>query len=447
MRLCEAWVLLGGWVAQAAWAADVAVVGAHDLGLDADGQHALTVAIAAAVDLTGAHKAVPQEQLAERFVGREDLILGAAFDAEGRRMLEDGRILYQQAQADDAAVALEAAVESLTQSVASTRSVRSLWEAWMLLGTALLATGDEPGARDAVAAAVALHAERRPDPASYPPPVLALYEEERDLLADELGTLMLRTDEPEVEFWIDGRSAGVASELSRELPPGTHYVHARSAAGRVAFVEVEVPADGAISLTPELSEPRLGPTRGSVGARSQQIASLYAALGTYAKVDLVLLVGRVDGVMHVQLHAPELGAFSQPEVLSRQGSTEEVVEGVRRLLRKVEPSGALSGASSTFVAVPLDVAANPVLAAMLLTPPPSERAPAPLLPVSTEIVPGTPAPTGDPDVRKKPRWPTYVGIGVGAAAVAAGVTALAVVFGGGGGEVEPNGTLVIGPPR
>jgi hypothetical protein len=447
MVVRSAMLLVGLGLATRAWSAEVAVVGVHDAELGADAQHELATAIAAAIELAGAHQPIREEELAERFAGREDLILGAAFDSEGRRMLEDGRILYQQAQADEAVPALEAAVEVLAQSVATTRSVRSLWEAWMLLGTAELATGDETRARDAISAAVVLHAERRPDPAAYPPPVLAIYDEERELLADETATLVVRVPVEEAELWVDGRRADPGAELIRTITPGTHYVHARSADGRVGFAEVEVAPGGVTSVSLELVAPRLGPTRQSVGARSQQVASLYAAVGTFSKVDLVLLAGRVDGVMHLQLHAPEVGAFSQPEVLSRSGEVEEIVEGVRRLMRRLTPSGDLPASGTTFVAVPMDVGANPVLAALLMTPAPGERSgPPPVIETPVSEAPTTLP--DDIDVRKKPKWPVYVGIGAGAAAVAAGVTALAVVLGRGSPQVsEPDGTLVIGPPR
>ena len=119
-------------------AADVGLVGVHDPTLSIEQQDALMQAFAEAIETSTRHDALLPARVAEGYAGREDLVLQDTFLAEGRRRMEDGRLLYQQAEHTDAVVVLEVAVRTLDDNVRWARSIRDLWEAWMLLGTAQL---------------------------------------------------------------------------------------------------------------------------------------------------------------------------------------------------------------------------------------------------------------------------------------------------------------------
>jgi hypothetical protein len=430
------------WCLHAALAVDVVVVGAHDEEQTADEAEALWTSMRGAVELSGEHHALTEEELVRAMSGREELVVEATFLADGRRLLEDGRILYQQAQADQAVGVLEAAVEALAEGMSVASSTDDLWEAWMLLATARIAEGLEPTARDAAAAAAALQPERMPDPASYPPEVIDLYRDERRFAADEAGVLVL-TVAPGVEeatVVLDGREVGVAPARVEGVLPGDHFVHVRTADGRIGARRVELASGAERPARIEVDEPMLGEARETDGGRTQQTAALYRALGRQTRADLLLLAGRVDDVFQLQLFDPVVDAFGEPVVLSSTASTQEIVGGIAIAMSALGRDGRISG-DSVYVAMPLDVSVNPVLSRLLLTPTPLEDAslPMPVAPVPVE-------PGGRPKAKKT--WPMWVGIGAGAAVLVGGVTALAVGLSrGSGANTEPGGTLVIGPPR
>ncbi len=415
-------------------AAEIVVVGVHDGDLDATAQAEIVSAVAAAVELSGRHDALTGAALARRLAGREELTLRDAFLADGRRLLEDGRILYQQAQPEDAQFVLEGATRTLADGVLRARSTRELWDAWMLLGTARAGLGDETGARDALATAVALNPDRRPDPAAYPPDVVRLWQSEREVLDGEAVTLEVSAGEVTGRLWLDGREVGALPGAISALP-GQHHLHARTDDGRLGALRVEVTAVGGGPVELPLFAPTLTPPGAKAATeragRIAETASLYRALGRYADADLVLLLGRVDGAPVVAAYAPDIDTFTAPVEVSALGEAGDYVAGVADILATLDAEGRPPTSGKVYTAPALDVGTNPVLAGALLAPP---AQPAPVSPLPAEP---PPAPK---------RWPLWVGVGVGSAALVATAVALGVAFGGGGGEPEPGtGTIVVGP--
>jgi hypothetical protein len=425
-----------GWWLSVAMAAEIGVVGVHDGSLDAAAQRSLAAALVGAVETGGRHDGLGPDELARRVQGREELVLQEGLLADGKRLMEDGRLLYQQAMSEDAAFSLEAAVRSLEDGVRWTRSVRELWEAWMLLATARLGTGDEAGARDAVGAAVALHPARRPDPAVFPPDIISLHEAERKVATGEGGSLLIETLLPGAEVWVDGRPAGRSPWLAEGVAPGRHFVHVRGADGAIGFTAVEIDGSDA-KVKVDLAAPTLGAAARTMSGRSAQTQSLYDAVGRYAGVDVLVLAGRVDGVYQVQLFAPETDSFGKPVVLSATDGPDALGTVVAALVAEVGANGELPMTSTTYTSIGLDVAGNRLLAQLLL---------APVKPVDPTPAPVDPGPSDGP-VAERPKWPMWLGIGLGVAAVAAGGTALGLVLGKPDETAGSLGTIVFGPPN
>ncbi len=430
-RVLVAW-LVG---AQAAMAADVALVGVHDAELGADEQEALLEAMRLAVQRSGVHRALDGKAFSTLLAGREDLVLQQSVLAEGRRLVEDGRILFQQAQPEQAVDVLEACVEALREGMATTNAVRDLWEAWMLLATSHDAIGQQTAARDAISAAFAVQPERRPDPASYPPSVLELYESERELGSEDPAELTITVDLDDVEAIVslDGRELGAAPVVVTDVVPGEHHLRVRTSDGRVGYRALDVGSDENRTVELEVGPPSLGLPAGSDGQRGQQIGALYRAIGTHVRVDLILVGGRVDGVMQLQLFDPEVDAFTAPVVLTTVSDTAEVVGGVETLMALIGSSGQVRTEGGVFGPSPLDVGSNSLLASWLMAP---ARRSVPL-PIFT--------PESAPEPPKK-RWPVYVGVAGGVVAAAV-ITTVAVVLAGDRTPPTPGGTIYIGPPR
>ena len=419
-------------------AADVGLVGVHDPTLSIEQQDALMQAFAEAIETSTRHDALLPARVAEGYAGREDLVLQDTFLAEGRRRMEDGRLLYQQAEHTDAVVVLEVAVRTLDDNVRWARSIRDLWEAWMLLGTARLADGQEPAARDAIGAALALHPARRPDPAAFPPEILAAWESERALSTDEAAPLSVIADVEGARVWLDGRDVGTSPATVPGVLPGRHFVHARTEDGRVGYAAVEQAAAAPASVRVTTAAPVLGAPGKGAGARSAQVSALYEAIGRYARVDVLVLVGRVDGSWNVQLFSPEADTFGAPAALPLTATDDDLVAAVRAAVGRVQIDGSLPSGPQAYTALPLDVSGNTLLARDLYAP----VKPAPPMPVEAPppvVVQQLPEP-------RKPRWPVWLGVGLGGAAVAAGATALAIVLSGGQGGETPGGTITVAHP-
>jgi hypothetical protein len=424
---------------QTASAADVGVVGVHDPALTVEQQTALMQAVADAIESSTRHDVLLPPEVAEGYAGREDLVLQDTFLADGRRRMEDGRLLYQQAEHADAVMVLEVAVRTLEENVRWARSIRDLWEAWMLLATARLADGQEPAARDAIGAAIALHAARRPDPAAFPPEILDAWERERALATDEAASLSVIADVEGARVWLDGRDVGTSPVTIPGVLPGRHFVHVRSEDGRVGFLALEQApgADGSARVT--TSPPVLGAPAKGTGARSSQISALYEAIGRYSRVDVLVLVGRIDGSWNVQLFSPEADTFDAPVALPLTATEEELIGAIRAATGRVAMDGGLPSASQAYTAVPLEIQGNALLARDLYTP----------LKITPPLPVETPPPVAqlpvEPEV-KRPKWPIWLGIGLGGVAVAAGATALGLALSGGETPEPAGGTITIGPP-
>src|SRR5690606_36950496 len=112
----------------------------------------------------------------------------------GRRLLDDGRHLYNQAQPEDAVPVLRRAIASLELGQAAAADVRDLWEAWVYLGTSLQALERADEADAAFRSAAALSPARSPNPGLFPPPVVQAWAAARDALRAQAVTL--RIDAP-----------------------------------------------------------------------------------------------------------------------------------------------------------------------------------------------------------------------------------------------------------
>jgi hypothetical protein len=394
----------------AAVAADqptIAVVGLHEGPLDLTAQIAVSNALAARIEASNEFDALGHVDLARRIAGRETIIVEDAVLGPGRRLLDDGRSLWSQAQPDQAVPVLDDAIAALRSAMVVGVSSRDLWDAYMVKGMAERDLGDDEATNTAWEAAVAAAPTRNPDPATYPPDVVSAYDRLRGDLLAEGATLEIDASVTGARILLDGEPRGTAPVSLTGIAPGTHTVVAIAADGSRGATTFDADAGTPTTIRVALGPPTLGEASTSSIGRARQIGALYRAFGSRADVDLVLVAGIVDVELRLQLYSVKANAFSQVIAVPYEGdASDEAVVAVPQLLELLE-AGALPVDRSVANAIPSDIAANVLLSRLLLA--------RETLPGLVEVV-----------EEDRPKWlvPVVAGVGVlVAGSVAAGVAA------------------------
>lgn len=399
----------------------IAVVGIHQDAHDVDGEIAASAALAARIDATGNFDALDYHQLAKRIAGREAIIVEEAVLGPGRRLLDDGRLQWSQAQPDQAVPALQDAIAALREGMVVGTSGGDLWEAYMVLGVAERDLGDTEAMDDAWHAAVAAAPARNPDPAEYPPDVVSAYDGVRKAVMAEAGTLEVDATGTGAKVLLDGEPRGMAPLELNGVPSGEHVVVTVAPDGTRGWATVEIAPGATENVKIALGPAVLGTAATSSIGRARQAGALYRALGARSQVDLVLLVGVVDAKLAIQLYSVKADAFSAPVEVPFDGDpTDEAAIAVTEVLGKVQANGTIPVGSTVPNAIPVDVTADDLLARLLLAP---------------ASLPGL-APTAVE--AKRPPWLAVAAAGAGVVVVGGIVAATA----GGGGD---HGTIVVGP--
>src|SRR5437868_3409486 len=107
---------------------NIAVVGLHQPGTSFDDEKLAVGELVTAITATNRFDAIDASVMQDHIRGREEIVLEEAFFGPGRRLLDDGRLLYEQAQPADAIPVLQEAVETLRVGMSTANSSRDLWE-------------------------------------------------------------------------------------------------------------------------------------------------------------------------------------------------------------------------------------------------------------------------------------------------------------------------------
>jgi len=398
----------------------IAVVGIHQESLTRDAQTAAAEEIAEAIEKLGKFDALLPNDLTWIIQGREEVILQDAFSRRGRRLLDDGKTLYAQAQADEALPVIEAAADELAQSMSATNAQNDLWEALFLLGTTQKALGQEP--TTAWLKAISLNPDREPNSSEYPPPVIQAYQTLQASQLKKRGKLIVTGDQPGLKIWINGESRGETPLTLTDVAVGDVHVVARDQSGQQAYQLVTVSETTAAKVTLTVEGGQWGLPSKTTRDQVRGSSDLYRAIGEHAEVDLLLVVGESLGKVTLQLYSPRMDAFSNPLKKSLTGAAnDEIVAALGELLQLATPDGALLSMATTPDAAPLDPRSNRLLGKMLLSPDPV-------------AAPGS-----------KIKW-WHIAIASGGALTVGGVVTGVIVGNNGSDPLDPNqGTIVIGP--
>lgn len=418
--------------ALAAERAEVALVGVHLADLDEGQNAALTAELAAALERGGRFEVVPPEDVGQLLAGREALVLQKAFLGPGEAAYDEGRILYQRAEFDDAMATLQQAVALLREGQPVATDGKVLIDALLLQGLTHFSVGDDAPARAAFEEVVVLDPSRRLDPVNYSGPTVSFFEEVRaSVMARGAGAIQVRAEDG-AQVYVDSKLRGSGEVTVADLPAGQHAVLVVADGGMRAFQRVQVEAGDTARVDPALEKGFLVAAAPDETERSRQAGLLYAALATYAQADLLLLAGatKASGEVRVQLYDTRTGAWSQSFASSGGDPGAGLLDAAAGLGGYLDEAGALMPDKVAARALPLDVGANALLLDLLLDPEPAA------------IAGGTtgPVPVVEDERRGVPWW-VWAG---GGALVAGGAATTAVVLTTGG-EAGGSGTIIVGP--
>lgn len=347
----------------------IAVVGIHQQSLTRDAQKAAAEDIAEAIQKAGKFDVLMPEDLTWIIQGREEVILQSALSRRGQRLLDDGKTLYAQAQADEALHVLEAAAKELSISMSATNAQGELWEAWFILGTAKKALGQD--ANTAWIRAVVLNPDREPNSSQYPPPIIEAYQ---TLQAEHLATrgkLTIDAPHPGINVWINGEPQGEAPMVISDLPIGEVHVLGRDQQGQQAYQLVTIDPNTPAKITLTVEGGAWGLPALTDRDRIRMNSDLYRAIGEHAEVDLLLVLGESQGKASLQLYSPRMDAFSRPLEKRMTGSVnDEIIEALPELLQLATADGAILSMATTADSAPLSPRSNQLLGQMMLAPPP-----------------------------------------------------------------------------
>jgi len=400
-------ILLPLFVAAAAHSAtlpEVALVGFHVEGVDATAARQALAPVVDALQSTGRVTAIGPDEVARRIDGRESLIVTQAFVGPAKALLEEGRVLYERADPGQAIPVLEEAVQAFNATMATTTDNRPLIEALLTLGFAYNVMGDDERARRAFARVAQLDPDRELDEINYAPKIVNFYADVRSqVLARGQGDLEVEASQPGAEVIVDGRRVGVTPMVIQDLPVGRHFLLVVGEGGHRSFGVVEIDAVERGKVHLDLTDRRLAEPDDDSRGRARQTEQLYRTLGEHLGADAILL-GGIDetGDLGLQLYTPRTGAFSKILHTAPGGSPyDAAADLVPAMAAYLNPTGELRPDRISPGILALDVAADDLLAELLLNPQPK-----------WEVV----------EVGGKSRWYLWTAGGVLAAGGAAGLT-------------------------
>lgn len=406
---------------------EVAVVGVHVDGLRGDAAEAAADALAAALDATGKVDGVAGAEISRRLAGKESLVVDRYALGQGRERLNEAKVLFAQANAEEAIPKFEESIRLLSDGLRVSTDARDLQDALITLGQSYVGLGNTDAARNVFARLLVIDPARTLDPVKNSPEVLEVFAQAR-AQADAIAPAELSISATaEARVWIDGRGLGPLPLQGARLPAGEHHVLVRAEDGSAFASTLNLSPGERRDLDPRLSPRSLGLAAPDAAGRSRQSRELYRGVGEYVGTELVLLAGEVgDQQVAVQLYAPRTGSFSRPITGEAGGDPVNAIAGLLPgLVAYVGDNGDVRADRVGTQVVALDVSDNDHLAGLLFNPPEPE--------VRTV------------EVRKGPKW--YVWAGLGAVVAGGGATAAYVALSSEepGPSVINEGTIELGP--
>ena len=360
----------------------VAVVGlfgypdASDAELDA-----LEAALLGALDDLEGYRGIGYEDYGADVWSRRNAILQSVFLGSAESALQEGRVLYDNAQFQSALISLEKAEDALDRGIEFLRDPRLLVEIHLYEGLANMALGDDSAAERHFEEVARTDPARTLDPVRTPPKMLAAFEQAK-LGVAESGQATLEVTSgsvPEAEVFVNGLRVG-KTPTTLDLAPGRYHVSVHHPNVGWDYVDETLQQGDDVAIDFVLQARGLRPLgrEKAESARSRRTQALFRAVAEAVDADLLVLAALDEGDnLQLQLYSPRSDVFSQGVAGTALygGAPEEriVSELIDELLSQADPSGAILREATSTKTVPIFVGRNPALNDLLLGEEPPER--------------------------------------------------------------------------
>ncbi len=426
-----------------AWAADgpsIAVVGVHGNGeQDERTLRGLSEDLAAGFAAAGLDVR-SGEPLSALLRPERDRLLERVHLAPVNRAFDEGRILYEKAQPEQAIAALDRAAEALEEAGEFLNDGRLNIDVPLYLGLSWIALGQLDKAEPAFADVVRADPDRVLDSLDYPPNIVETFDRVRArVLSADLASISVRTAGGEsARVFLDGRLLGTAPVEVAGLPPGRHTVLVEGGAAGRSYEVLALGAGAHSNVEARLQRLGLAPSGSDelLPARSGLTRRLFRELAASSGASLVAVAAFDEaGDLQLALYSGRSGTFSEPVTASLAGAPGARGAFVRSLAERTaqyaDANGGIKPERVASEGVPLRLGGNPTLTDLLLAPI--------VVPVATG---GGAAPAVDePTVRTGPHPAGVVALIVGG--LLAGAGAGVAIWAGTRPVVDPGGALVI----
>jgi len=216
----------GAGVAHAAEGTTVAVMGVHG---HPDGYEdeldELTENLVAVLEDVDGFSPIKPEDYGRRVWDRRSTILQAVFLGSAEAALQEGRVLYDNAQFQGALASLEKAEGALERGIEFLREPKLLVEIHLYEGLANMALGDIEAAETHLEEVARTDPARTLDPLRTPPKMLEAFEAAKVRVAESgVATMEITSGGAEDDdVYVNGLRSGKTPTVL-ELPPGRYHV-------------------------------------------------------------------------------------------------------------------------------------------------------------------------------------------------------------------------------
>ncbi len=423
----------------------VAVVGVHGDGDQSEEDlEAITADVVAGFKTAG-FEVIHGSELRNRLASAREAIVDKVYLEPVRSSFDEGRLLYEKAQPEQAIVALSRAEAQLEGAEEFLRDPRLTVGVQLYLGLCHISLGYEEEARLAFGEVVRMDPDRILDSLDYPPRIVDLFDSVRtEVLSREGASVAVEVADGIMgaRVFVDGRMVGTTPSVVSGLPPGFHTVLVDGGATGRWFAELTLFEGEYRTISAEL-EPR-GLAQGSEatfeGPRSGVARRLYRELAVAAGTDLVAVAAFDEvGDFRAGLYSGRSGTFSVHATASLAAAPGARAAFVRQLVERIalysDRGGTIKAERVATETIPMVVGANPILNGHLFGRPE---------PVVVDTTPIGPEP--DPDLRRKPPKAAGVVVAIISGALVAGGTAAAIAAGVNANQEPTSGVLVITVP-
>lgn len=342
---------------------------------------ALQDALEDALEEVDGFSVVGSEEYAHSLWNRRESTLQSVFLSSAESALQEGRVLYDNAQFQTALIRLEKAEDSLNRGVEFLRDPQLLVEIHLYMGLANMALGDSEAAEAHFEEVARTDPARTLDPIRTPPKMLEAFEQAK-LGVAEAGTAMLLATSgstPEADVYVNGLHSG-KTPAALELAPGHYHITVHHTDMGWDYVDETLDAGDDLAIEFLLQDRGIRPLgrEKAESSRSRRIKAVFVALSESIDADLLVLAALDEGDnLTLQAYSPRSGVFSTEvtgtALLGGQPESSIVTELVDELLACTESGGNVRRDATSTKTMPLYIGRNPLLNEILVGPEPPER--------------------------------------------------------------------------